>query len=175
MDTSETSPIWDSIRHKLKRMAKYKLLLLLFALFTTQLWAATCVVVTTSEDEAEFFFSDNPTFTYDGQTVKLKTQKVEIEYTPQNIQKVWIDDRENTGIKVATANANKVSFSINDNSLTIHGCNPNENVQMFTTNGYIVSMSKSSDNGLAELHISNLQKGIYLVKTEETTVKFIKK
>lgn len=155
-------------------MGKIRIILLLLILFSIGAKAEPCVVVATSNGESVFFFNEKPSFTYDGQKVQFTTSATQIEFSPSNILSVKIDDRVNTSIeKISNSNGN-IAYSLDDNGLTINGCNPNEKISLYSVNGTLIAESLAQ-NSTAYFCISQLPCGIYIVQTKASSIKIIKK
>lgn len=150
-------------------------LLLLFLLFTIGVMADPCVVVTTSSGEVVFFLSEKPAFTYDGQTVKLSTDKTLIEYSPTDVLRVELADRTPASIGSVSNDRVRISYSISDDEVKIYACVPNEVIRLFSVNGTLMAETKAQNNGEACLPISSLKSGIYVISSKHSSIKIIKK
>ena len=59
--------------------------------------------------------------------------------------------------------------------LTFTGCKPNAAIRIYSTDGKLLLTSQTDANGYAEVQTSQLPKGIYVVKSDNVTIKIAKR
>lgn len=147
---------------------------MLFFLLSLRIVAEPCVVITTTEGETVFFFKEEPTFKYIGQTVKLSTSETQLDYAPTDILSVRIDDRASTGIQGLQAGKN-MAYSISDNKVTVSGLLADTQARLYSSNGCLIVVAHASNEGRAVIMTGNLKTGVYIIKSNNSSIKIIKK
>jgi hypothetical protein len=62
-----------------------------------------------------------------------------------------------------------------DSQVSFSGLTPNSSVQLFTVSGELLRSSATMSDGTATLNIEDLSAGVYIVRNENSSYKFIKK
>lgn len=100
-------------------------------------------------------FTENPIVTYEGNTLKVSTETVSIEFPLTNLDKLSFED-ELTKIDL----------------LHIEG--KRSDILIYNQNGVLLKRIQNN-NGISETSISELPKGVYIIKKEYTTFKILKR
>lgn len=85
---------------------------------------------------------------------------------------IWIS---NEYASIAVDNLGEIVFAlrVNNNDLIVSGTESNEKVMIYDINGRVVASEIGTQNSTT-INISNLNKGVYIVKTNSGTAKFVK-
>ena len=155
-------------------MNKKRLLLLLLLLSSaTSLLAQTALVVHQKSGEVVYFsFSEQPKATYSGTNLVLTTTKTTVEYPIANLLKFTFGDMAD-GIEDVTDA--KADVKIDNDAIIITGTKVSADVSVFNVSGVKVCTKKADADGNAAISTSNLPNGVYVVKSNNVTFKFIKK
>ncbi len=100
-------------------------------------------------------FSEKPVVTYTETGIHLTTTKVEVDYPFANLERFSFSDKT-TSIDIVTTERT------------------NDDVCIYNINGVLIKTIMQSD-GASSFSMSDLQKGIYIVKNGKSTYKIIKK
>ncbi len=118
-------------------------------------------------------FSENPKLVHNDKTVTLTTTRVTITYQASEITKVYIDGDSSSGISGTSVEKGKLTLS--DDAIYLSGLSASEQVRVYTTNGKLISSHKTTENGDLILSLSNLPKGLYIIKTKNQSFKITRK
>lgn len=155
---------------------KIKLLLLLLLLMgsTTPLLAQTALIVHQKSGEVVYYsFSEQPKVTYLGTNLVITTSKTKVEYPLANLLKFSFGDMANS--VGAVASESKTEVRLDNGAIAVTGAKPSSVLAIYNTNGMLINSHIVDENGNAYIFISNLTKGIYIIKSDNITFKFIKK
>ena len=110
------------------------------------------------QKEGEIFccdFLDKPIVTYEGNTLKVSTKNVSIEFPLTELDKLSFED-EFTDIKLQNTERNNIDILI------------------YNEKGILLKRIHN-DSGISETNILEFPKGIYIIKKGDTTLKVLKK
>lgn len=92
-------------------------------------------------------------------------------YTFSGVKTMRISKTDDpTGIESIAAN-NK-NFTLNGSTLYI---NTTGEIKVYSADGNQINIPASENNGITAIDVSGLSKGVYIVKTEKASFKFLKK
>ena len=152
-------------------------LLLLFLPFSLHLRAQTqkeCVVIeTVAGQRMEYLLTEKPRIVQNDATVTLTTTSTSLEFKTSEVAKVYVAT-STTGIANATKETAGKMELVGD-MLVLTGYDPHEPVSLFTSDGKMLQRQKTDDQGYLTISLSQLQTGIYIIKTKQQSIKFIKK
>lgn len=154
---------------------KMKLLLLLSLLIggATSLLAQTALIVHQKSGEVVYYsFSEQPKVTYSGTDLVLTTSKTKVEYPLANLLKFTFGDMANG---VEDVMESKAEVKLGNGAIALTGAKPSSVVSIYNASGMLINSQTVDENGNAYLSSSNLAEGIYIIKSDNVTFKFMKK
>ena len=159
-----------------KTLRKMGLLLCCFS-FCPHLQAQTdqhCIVVeTTAGQKMEYLLTDLPRIVHGDATVTLTTVNTIVEFQTSEVVKVYVAP-STTGI----ANDAKTAMGqmkLSGDFVVLTGYAPNEPVSLYATDGKQLKRLTTDRQGGLVISLSQLNAGIYIIKTKQQSIKFTKK
>ena len=131
------------------------------------------VIETAGGQRTEYALTETPRLTYDGNTVTLTTTKVSVDYTASNILKVMLTDISSTGINDVESSLGNILLS--NDEVRMSGLAADESVTLYNTNGMLLSTWKATSTGELTINLSDLSRGIYIIKTNHQSFKVTRK
>lgn len=157
---------------KIKKTIQTLLLSAVFSVPALSSQAASNVKVEDASGKAVFFaLSDHPTVTFTSESLVIKGGDQTVEYPLADYRRFTFSD-ETLGIG-STEMAGTPVFSFGD-ELRGHGLKLGELVSVYTSAGQLVGQAKADAGGSVTVPL-NGQHGIFIVKSQSQTFKFIKK
>ena len=151
--------------------------LLLFLPFNLHLLAQTqqeCVVVETAAgQQIKYLLTEKPRIVQSDATVTFTTTTTTLELKTSEVAKVYVT-MSTTGVLNTTKETLGKMEQVGD-MLVLTGYEPHESVSLFTTDGKILQRQRTDDQGYLAISLGQLQTGIYIIKTKQQSIKFIKK
>lgn len=121
---------------------------------------------------AIFLFEETPVVSFDKTDVQIATSKEKVVYEAKDFDKYVFFKVEDTGIKELKGGLT-VLFS--HDAVQVSGAAPQASVYLYGVGGQLVASGKTDSQGAVSLATSSLAPGIYLVKTQSQTFKFMKR
>ena len=118
--------------------------------------------------------SERPPMTVENDNVRLKSKTVDLLYAVTDIQRVTFDDQTD-GIESATTTNKSGNATLTQESMTFTEFKSGETVRIYNNAGQLAQSYKIGADGSLTVSLSNFQPGIYIVKTQYKSFKFIKK
>lgn len=151
------------------RRASRRLLLTVAA--ACGLFAATAATVNThliihfkDGSTTSFVLTDKPSVKFVDNNIRVRAQHVDTDYEASKVAKFVFGDAVSSIREVA---ANEVRFTIPDGDhIYVSGVNSGETVRVFSVDGYQVAAVRADAEGNAEIDLTELPKGVYVVATE---------
>lgn len=131
------------------------------------------VVETTFSERIICQFSENPKLTHENEYVVLSTTRAEIRYRTKEINKVYVYNSDKTGIDGVLKEQGKMR--VNRDNITFQGFSPLEFVKVFNVDGIEIGTYHVGTDGQLRINLSELNKGINIIKTKNQSLKVIKK
>jgi len=142
-------------------------LICLIGPITTQ---AKSLVLTLSDGTNVYYILNtgvNPLMKFNDGKVTVNTDT----YTFSGIEKMRISKTDDpTGIEGITANDKKIT--LNGSTLYI---NTTGEIKIYSADANQIDIPTGVNNGMTAIDVSGLEKGVYIVKTEKASFKFLKK
>ena len=133
-----------------------------------------CVVIEIDGGEqTEYALTENPKLSFDGKTIILTTTKVRIEYSATDIAKVALKDISTTDIEGVEERQRQIQL-LND-KVHMSGLVAHETVQLYSMGGVLLSTWKATNNGELTINLSDLQRGVYIIKANHQSFKVTRK
>ncbi|MGG6545306.1 UNVERIFIED_CONTAM: T9SS type A sorting domain-containing protein [Prevotella sp. 15_C9] len=149
------------------------LLLTLLLSLSTQAKVTNIIVWLTSGETVTYSLAEHPKVIPGSEEVKITTTKSEIVYNAGEVKKITFDDPASIEQKVADSANETVRFY--GNAMHLSGFKAGESVRVFDTSGKLCYSYQTDNVGGLTIRLDNFQKGIYIVKTNRYSSKFIKK
>lgn len=152
----------------------FRLTLMTLLLLTTITMRAVDVQYLTIEVQGKpvsFALSDKPIISYQNNLLKLSTTKETIEFSVTDITSFRFEETSTSVRNLMSGDEPLVKGGI----VYFSDLTPGTLVQVFSTDGRKVAETKIDTNGTAEVNISVLAKGTYIIKTEKYTIKYMNK
>lgn len=125
-----------------------------------------------------FPVSQKPVISFNDKTVSItrldngSIKKIEIPSA--NVHKYTLGNGTLTGITTMEANKTEGSVMSNGNIIIVDGQKAYSHVGIYTMDGKNVETLATDGNGCLNVNISTLSKGVYIIKTNSTTIKITK-
>lgn len=162
-----------SIRQITKTMRTFLLVLIMAIplVITAQDQTVTAVTFKGSDgNEMSFLFSEKPTVTFTDDAIVLTTTTSKVEL-PRTVSYVATFGNSTGGIQTVQK---ENYYKIDESSIEIHSVSADV-VQLYSMSGMLMGIERCDADGFVSIDISNLTKGIYIVKSKAITFKFQKK
>jgi len=118
-----------------------------------------------------FNLADNPVITYSNDCLVIVTSKTTVLLNVSEIESTTFSAEDATGIKgIAVGNMKMTSGTASFFQLS-----PGSTVRVFTTAGELLREEQASADGTATIEMRALPEGIYIIKTENQSIKIINK
>ena len=132
------------------------------------------IVELANGQKVEYRLADNPKFVFDGQTITLTADGVQVEYTPSELAKVMTGDVEGaTGIVETEKQSGDIKVEAGFARLS--GFTAGEAVRVYSIGGSLVTTRYIESDGSLVIPISTLPSGISIIKTNQQTIKITKR
>ena len=156
-------------------MKKLQLLLLMLLALPIGMLADslnTLVVVLKNGSETAFFLKDKPNVTFEGTNLKVASDKQTVTFALSDVLRFMYVKKDSTGIDETVVDPTKVSYE--DGVLVISQLKQGAFVDIYSLDGKLLRQLKASHSGTYRLNLSELSKGLYLVKADNVTYKITK-
>lgn len=131
------------------------------------------VVETTFNERIICQFAENPKLTHENEYVVLSTTRAEIRYRTKEISKVYVYDSDKTGIDGVIKEQGRMK--VDGDIIIFRDFPPSEYVRIFTVDGLETGTYRVGSDGLLSIDLSELSKGVNIIKTKYQSFKIIKK
>lgn len=111
-----------------------------------------------------FVLADKPSVTFEDKYLRVHAKQVDTDFELANVAKFVFGDGTSS---LETIEAQEVRFTIPDcDHVTVSGLKCGETVRAISIDGRIQATVRASEDGYAELNLTDLAKGIYVIATE---------
>jgi len=131
------------------------------------------IVELANGQKVEYRLADNPKFVFDGQTITLTADGVQVEYTPTELAKVMTGEVEATGIVETEKQSGDIK--VEAGFVRLKGFSAGEAVHVYSVSGTQVASYQISSDGSLLIPVSALPSGISIIKTNQQTIKITRK
>ncbi len=121
---------------------------------------------------SKFALADNPVITYSGSDIIVTCGENILQTSMANIQSVTFDKGNSTDIRELDGKEVTPSFSFNKASF--EGLQTGARVMVFTIDGKMVSTMEADAEGKAQIDMSSLPTGVYILRTPNKSFKIKK-
>ena len=145
--------------------------------FTLHLQAQTeqqCVVVETAAGQRmEYLLSDQPRIVHNDATVTLTTTNATVEFQTSEVSKIYASTMD--VVIVIKSIKTDGDIHLTDDFVSLTGYTPHESVSLYTSDGKLLKQRTADSQGRLILSLTQLHSGIYIIKTQQQSIKFTKK
>lgn len=117
-----------------------------------------------------FDFSERITLTFENEVLKVRTLNRVFECQFENLTDFKLDDVA-TGVNFSDTND---TWDVDEEKIVVRGLRHNSTVSIYSLGGQVLKQSIAGDDGTAEIDISSIPKGSYVIKTEIKNIKISK-
>ena len=131
------------------------------------------VLTQTNGKVTKFALTDNPVITYKGNDVIVTCGESVMQTSMADVMSVGFEKGETTGIEAPKAVSEpQTTFSFGQAGF--EGLQSGERVMVYSIDGKVISTIKADADGHAQVDISNLQTGVYILRTAKKSFKIKK-
>ena len=132
------------------------------------------IVELSSGKKMEFRLDDHPKLVFDGQTIKLTADGVQVEYAPLDLMKLTMGQVSNvsSGIEERTSAQNDIK--VEAGFVRLNGFKEGDSITVYSSNGAKLAEYRIGFNGSLVIPISSLPTGISVIKTNKQFIKILR-
>lgn len=127
-----------------------------------------------SGDREIIKLSDKPKMSFDGENMLLESAIVSKTLKRKDIAKIKVDDYSSGTEMIFDTTKNPVWNFVSKDMIIAKGLQPGQSVDIYNISGNLILRKYADADGNAELSVSDLNSGIYLIKSKNSSFKFIK-
>lgn len=119
--------------------------------------------------KVSFAFAEKPIVAINESYLAVHVGGVQrVSYAYADVQRVLIEEDVVSGVDDVTVSkeAQHVVFCVSDNTLSVSGLSAHERITLYATNGKLMVNEQADAEGKASISLSLLQKGVYVVGTQ---------
>ena len=136
-------------------------------------WQNVCVKLKDGT-ELTFALNSTPRFWFMSEWMYVSVGRVSTEFTTSDVEKVYYRDKTVTALESASKGSTNMIVSVKNDVLCIHGLTDKSIIKMYSLDGKQIAKPTVTSNTEAEINITNLVTGVYVLQVNNTTAKFIK-
>lgn len=133
----------------------------------------TLVVKLRSGETADFTLADKPKLMFDGKCLVIKSESYEVAYELSQLDCYYFSDKGTNSIDKSGVTAG--GFNRDGDRLLFSGLTAGSKVAVYAATGVLVTTVKVENNGCASLSLSEMPKGVYVVKYGNVSTKIQKR
>ena len=123
-----------------------------------------------------FLFSDYPVITDTAENLVMTSTTATVEFPIVDIRNVYFADDISTGIRdVARPAVQDPLIRVTSDGAQLSGFAPRTAVSIYDVGGQLLSREQTSADGTLTVSLSARPQGIYIIKTNQTTLKIQKR
>ena len=141
------------------------------------LGSTTNLIAWLSESEKHYYnFVEKPKITISGGKYVVTTSTTTVTYEYGQVLKFTLDDSGSSQTAIAGPAATAApAVERRGESVVFTGCRPGSPIYIYNVGGQVVGTLSTDGNGRAEVIISDLKAGVYVVKADSVTIKIAKR
>ena len=124
-----------------------------------------------------FPFVEHPRLTYSDGDIVVTTSQEQLSYPHASVRKFTLADEDisqGEATEIATAER-EAQWKCQGDMMVFSDCTPGERVIIYNATGQQIAQYAIASDGILQIPLSQFVEGMYVVKTESITYKFIKK
>ena len=134
-----------------------------------------CLIVWRSETQKDYYLlTEKPKITMSNGDFILTTTNTTVTYKFEDVMKFTLSESSATAIEDVKA-VSEPSVERQSDRVIFTGCAPKSAVRIYSIGGQLVDTQWADENGRAEVSISGLTAGVYVVKADNVTIKIAKR
>ena len=157
-------------------MTKRFLFLFFYVAIAIGAWADkaenTLVVKTKNGAETAIILKDKPNVTFEGTDLKVVTEKETVTFALSDVLRFTYIKKDPSGIDEKAVDPTEVGYK--DGVLVISQLKQGASVDIYSLDGKLLRQLTAHRSGTYRLNLSELPKGVYLVKADNVTYKIMK-
>lgn len=122
--------------------------------------------------QVAYALNEEPKVTFTENSMVISSKGIEVDYPLQDMARFTYGNEVNAVIDLKT---DKSPFKLDGESLLFLALRPNSTVSVYSQNGTLVSQKTVRQGGEYVFPIGNLANGVYVVKVNGVTYKFLKR
>lgn len=130
------------------------------------------VVYISSGEKVSYMLVSYPVVTFDADNVILSTTNNRVEYAKSDVAKFTLEHVTTDGIKNEATSDTQIRQ--HDGTFLFEGFAPNTVISVYDTAGHLVDSASTSSDGSAMIATNAYKSGIYILKADNKSYKFIK-
>ena len=122
--------------------------------------------------------AEHPVLTYSDGDIVVTTSQEQLTYAHVDVRKFTLSDEDIShegGTTDIEATNREAQWQRQGDVMYFAGCTPGERVTVYNATGQLVTQYVISADGTLQIPLSQFGEGMYIVKTESITYKFMKK
>ena len=119
------------------------------------------------------YLTQKPVITVQNRNLHIESRAGTVEVPLTSVVRYTFDRFDATG--VTEMSDEKTDVSLEHNQLVVTGLKIGDNVDVYDVSGKLIQHVQSRRNGSYRINLSSLPTGVYVVKANQTTVKFMKR
>lgn len=135
----------------------------------------TTLVISTKDgkDDAVFILSERPEITFANHKLTISVMNDDKVFEINDVEQIYFDVIDD----IRSPKTNTISYNyLSDELILIEGIAPNDHIRLYTLGGIQIPNRVNLFDNRAEVSLSSLQKGTYLLKVgNKQTIKIYKK
>ncbi len=133
------------------------------------------IVELSTGEKLEYRLSDTPKMVYDGQTITLTANGVNVVYTPSELVKVRMGEVDDVSSGIEEQVSQQGEVKVEAGYVRLSGFAHGEIVRVYSMDGKLYANYQTSSDGALLIPISTLPSGISIIKVKQQTIKISKK
>lgn len=134
-----------------------------------------CLIVWRSETQKDYYLlSERPIITMSNGDFILTTTNTTVTYEFEDVMKFTLADDVTTAITEVKA-VTEPSVERQSDRVIFTGCKPKSPIRIYSMSGQLVDTQWADEDGRAEVSISGLSAGVYVVKSDNVNIKIAKR
>lgn len=134
--------------------------------------AEALVIELASGETATFILEERPRLTFTGEELTITSGDYETSYPLASLQRYTFKFAESSGITQSADKSQTITQTAGH--IRLDGLSPGTQIKTFSVNGILVASDAADSNGSATISVSNLPKGVYIIKYGDKSTKIKK-
>ena len=150
------------------------LLSLTLMLASMAAWAeAGFYVVTTSEEQVGYVFTEEPVWTVEGDNLVITSLKATVEYPMSDIARIYFDEVSEVPSGITEVQNTELIRFVGD-GVELTGFAANTIVTVCNLQGQLLGAYRTNESGSLSISLADREQGIYLIHANKSTIKIKK-
>ena len=133
------------------------------------------IVELSNGQKVEYRLVDHPKLVFDGQTIKLTADGIEVEYTPAEMAKVTTGEVENVSNGIEERISVQGDIKVEAGFVRLSGFAAGDAVTVYSISGVQMAIYQVESDGSLVIPISSLPSGISIINTNKQSIKITRR